>query len=595
MTFNKQLLFSIGFLMLSLSCFAQNAQQTDSLLKVLETQKLPKNEKATLLRIIANDHPNTDEGIRYAKQSLQIAIEINDLVLQGEAWEEIGTIEQRLGNKNNALDATFKALHIYDSLNLKDKQGASYAQIASHHVGEKEYDLAIIYFQKAEKIFSEIGDDFYLAYVLTNLGESYRFAEQLEDATTSLTKALELNKSFKNETIESYSLGNLGMVYAAEGKFAKAKIFLIKAIAITNRLGDVYATSIFVAALGSVYEKEGDFSLSESKYNEAFAMAKSAGLKEQIRDFSAVLTGFYEEQNDYKKALKFQKVYQQYQDSLVNKENIQKNEQLKADYEVSKRESEISLLNITNSNQKKWVFGLITGLLVVLLLTYLLYRGNQKIKKTNTILSDQKELISKREQEKALLLQELNHRVKNNLQMISSLLNLQSRELTGHPAQEAILSGKYRVEALSLVHRKLYQEGVDTKIPLKDYIQELVLGLFEGYNVKFSPSFVIADISIGIDVAIPLALIINEMVINSLKYAYQGVDEPLLKIVMMQETTEYLHIQVIDNGVGFTQDTNEKDNSFGLKLITSLIQQLEGTMEQINTKGTHWEMKIKLS
>lgn len=595
MTFNKLFSFFTVFLIGSSICFAQNANRLDSLVTVLENKQLSKNEKIQLLIKIAHNHPNSDVATSYAKQSLQMAIEINDLVLQAQAWEEIGTIEQRLGNKNNALDAIFKALHIYDSLNLKDKQGASYAQIGGHHVGEKEYDLAIIYFQKAEKIFSEIGDDFYLAIVLTNLGESYRFAEQLEDATTSLKKALELNKSFKNETIESYSLGNIGIVYAKQSKFAKAKTFLTKAIAITNRLEDVYATSIFIAELGSIYEKEGDFSLSESKYNEAFTMAKSAGLKEQIRDFSAVLTGFYEEQNDYKKALKFQKVYQQYQDSLVNKENIQKNEQIKADYEVSKRESEISILNITNTNQKRWGIALISGFVILLFLAYLLYRGNRKTKRTNKILSDQKELISKREQEKALLLQELNHRVKNNLQMVSSLLNLQSRELTGHPAQEAILSGKYRVEALSLVHRKLYQEGVDTKIPLKDYIQELVLGLFEGYNAKFEPNFSIADISIGIDVAIPLALIINEMVINSLKYAYDGIESPLLKIVIMQETEEDLHLQVIDNGVGFTKDDNEKNNSFGLKLITSLIEQLEGTMERINTKGTHWEMKIKLS
>ncbi|MGH1385664.1 tetratricopeptide repeat-containing sensor histidine kinase [Kordia sp.] len=595
MMFNKLFSFFTVFLIGSSICFAQNANRLDSLVTVLENNKLPKNEKIQLLIKIAHNHTNTDEGMHYAKQSLQMAIEINDLVLQSQAWEEIGTIEQRLGNKNNALDAIFKALHIYDSLNLKDKQAASYMQIGGHHVGEKEYDPAIIYFQKAEKIYSEIEDDLYLAFVLTNLGEAYRFEGQLENATTSLTKALELNKSLKNDVVEGYALGNLGMVYAAESKFTKAKTFLTKAIAITNRLQGAYPTCVYIAALGSVYEKEGDFLLSESKYTEAFAMAKSAGLKEQIRDFSAVLTGFYEKHSDYKKALKFQKVYQQYQDSLVNRENIQKNEQLKADYEVSKRESEISILNITNANQKRWGIALISGFVILLFLAYLLYRGNREIKKSNQVLSDQKELISKREQEKALLLQELNHRVKNNLQMVSSLLNLQSRELTGHPAREAILSGKYRVEALSLVHRKLYQEGVDTKIPLKDYIQELVLGLFEGYNAEFEPNFSIADINIGIDVAIPLALIINEMVINSLKYAYDGIENPLLKIVIMQETKEDLHLQVIDNGIGFTKNDNEKNNSFGLKLITSLIEQLEGTMERINTKGTHWEMKIKLS
>jgi two-component sensor histidine kinase len=427
------------------------------------------------------------------------------------------------------------------------------------------------------------------------LGEVYRLHGDYEKALASLERVLFLNKTINDNTIEGYALGNLGMVYAAKEDVSPAKTFLQKAINITNELGDLYSTSIFMAELGKMYKKEENIAAAETNLLAAYEMAKKASLKAQIRDVSALLTNFYEEEAQYASALKFQKIYQKYQDSLVNKENIQKNEQIKAGYEVAKRESEISLLNMINFSQKKWVIGLIVGLSLVLILTYLLYKGNQKVKKANQDLSTQANIISKREKEKALLLQELNHRVKNNLQMVSSLLNLQSRQLTGHPAKEAILSGKYRVEALSLVHRKLYQEGVDTKIPLKEYIEELVLGLFEGYNAKFSPSFTIASIHIGIDIAIPLALIINEMVINSLKYAYEGVEEPLLKIVIMQETSNNLHLQVIDNGIGFPEEDTTNSNSFGLKLITSLIEQLEGTIKRINTQGTHWEMNIKLS
>ena len=595
MTFLKHTLFFIIFLFGSSCCLSQNAQKVADLITDLETKKMSKKERVQLLASIAYNHPELDQAIYYAKQSLTIAKEINDLVLQAEAWEEIGAIEQRLGNKNNALESAFKALQLYDSLNLKEKQAASYVQIATHHIEETEYDIGIDYLKKSQKIYEEVEDDVNLTKTLINLGEAYYLSSELNNAEEINEKALALSKSLKDKSIKGYVLGNMGMVYHVQNKLPQAKRNLEEAIHILTALGDAYSTSIYISELGKVYQEQGNVALAESQLLSAFNMVEEASLKKQIRDFSSLLTNFYEEQNDYKKALKFQKVYQQYQDSLVNRENIQKNEQIKADYEVSKRESEISLLNITNSNQRKWVIGLITGFSLLLLFAYLLYRGNQKIKKTNNILSEQKELISKREQEKVLLLQELNHRVKNNLQMVSSLLNLQSRELTGHPAREAILSGKYRVEALSLVHRKLYQEGVDTKIPLKDYIQELVLGLFEGYNAKFEPNFSIADISIGIDIAIPLALIINEMVINSLKYAYKGIEEPLLKIVIMQETTEDLHLQVIDNGVGFTKNDNEKSNSFGLKLITSLIEQLEGTMERINTKGTHWEMKIKLS
>ncbi len=595
MTFSKHTLFFILFFFGISCCWSQNAQKVADLISDLETKELSKKERAELLITIANNHPVSDTAIYYAKQSLRIANDLNDLVLQSEAWEEIGAIEQRLGNKSSALESALKALHIYDSLNLKEKQAASYAQIAVHHIGETEYGLAIDYLKKSQKIYEEAGNDLQLASILINLGETYYLSGDLNNAEETNEKALIVSKSINNASVTGYILGNMGMVYLAQNRVPEAKHNLTEAIKIVSELADAYSASIYISELGKAYQKEGNITLAEQQFLVAFTMAKEASLKEQIRDFSSLLTIFYETQNDYKKALDFQKIYQQYQDSLVNRENIQKNEQIKADYEVSKRESEITLLNLINSNQQKWVLGLVVGLFLLLVFAYLLYRINQKVKKTNTILSDQKELISKREKEKALLLQELNHRVKNNLQMVASLLNLQSRELTNHPAQEAILSGKHRVEALSLVHRKLYQEGVDTKIPLKDYIQELVLGLFEGYNAKFTPSFAIADISIGIDVAIPLALIINEMVINSLKYAYDGIEEPLLKIVIMQETTEDLHLQVIDNGVGFTKTDNEKRNSFGLKLISSLIEQLEGTMEQINTKGTHWEMKIKLS
>lgn len=592
---NKQHIVFFVFFLMTLNCLGQNVQKTDSLLNLLENKKLSKQERASILIKIASNHPKLAKASYYAAQSFQIATEIDDPVLQAQTWEEIGVIQQRLGNKNSSLKAAFKALHIYDSLGLKENQGSAYIQIGSYYVIETDYQTGIKYFKKAKKIYEEAKDSLYLAYVLINLGEAYRLSDNLEEAKASSLKALQLNESFKDDEIKGYALGNIGMVYSAQSKSTEAKKKLEEAIVILTKLEDAYSTSEYIAELGNLYKKEGNIQLAETQFLSAFAMAKEAGLKEQIRNFSASLTNLYENSNRYSEALTYQKIYQKYQDSLVNKENIQKNEQIKADYEVSKRESEISLLNTINSNQKKWVFGLIAGLLLLLLFAYLLYSGNQKVKKTNKILSEQKKLISKREQEKALLLQELNHRVKNNLQMVSSLLNLQSRELTGHPAQEAILSGKYRVEALSLVHRKLYQEGVDTKIPLKDYIQELVLGLFEGYNVKFEPNFSIADISIGIDVAIPLALIINEMVINSLKYAYDGIENPLLKIVIMQETAEDLHLQVIDNGIGFTKKNNEKSNSFGLKLITSLIEQLEGTMERINTKGTHWEMKIKLS
>ncbi len=588
--------FIIGTFFLCFSiCHSQNIKKADSLLLVLDSKKLSKREQAIILGDIAYFHPTPNMALLSAKQSLQIAIEIEDPELQAAAWEEISHIERRLGNNSKSFEASFKALQVYDDLALTEKQAASYTQLASNYISNKDYPLAIIYLKKAVRIYMNSDEQIDYASTILNLGEAYRLAKHLDSAATSFELVLKLNTSIKNQLIQSYSLGNLGMVYSAQNKFEDAEKHLNEAIVILNGLGDPYSTSVYLAELGEVHRKEGNSKLAEEKYLEALQMSKKARLKEQVRDFSAMLTDFYEKQQKHPEALQYQKLYQIYQDSLINKENIQKIEQLKSGYEIEKRESEISLLNTINTNQKLAVSLLIIGVLLLLIFAYFLYRGNKKIKKANRILSDQKEIITKREQEKALLLKELNHRVKNNLQMVSSLLNLQSHELTGHPAKEAIVSGQSRVEALSLVHRKLYQDGVDTRIMIKEYIEELVLGLFHGYNARFKPNFDIANISIHIDLAIPLALIINELTTNALKYAYQNIDNPILKVTVDNETKNHLHIHVIDNGIGFTTFENKKNNSFGIKLINSLIQQLDGTIKKTDNEGTHWEMNIKIA
>ncbi|WP_347921758.1 tetratricopeptide repeat protein [Pontimicrobium sp. SW4] len=527
-------------------------------------------------------------ALRFAKQSLDLAIEIESPILQAEALEEVSHIERNLGNNHLSFQASLKALQIYESLNMVKRQAASYSQLANNYMSDENYDLAIQYLKKAKNIYAD--SDNIQNHVLTilNLGEAYRLAQHLDSAATAFQQTLQLNKTLNNDIVQGYSQGNLGMVYNTQNKLELAEENLNDAITILAPMGDDYSTSVYLAELGTVYNKEGKHKLAEAKFLEAHSMAKQAGLKEQIRDFSAFLTSFYEEQKQYRKALEYQKQFQVYQDSLVNKENVQKIEQVKASYEIDKRESEIDLLNITNTNQKYWVTSLAIGVSLLLLFAYLLYRGNKKVKVANASLF-------KREQEKALLLRELNHRIKNNLQMISSLLNLQSHELTGHPAKEAIVAGKHRVEALSLVHRKLYQEDLDTRILLKDYVEELVLGLFHGYDAPFEPDFKIDDISANLDTAVPLALVINEIIINALKYAYNNIHKPKLKIVMAQEK-EYLNIEIIDNGIGFNTNEAEKNNSFGIKLIYSLIEQLEGTIKKLDSKhGAHWKMTIKIA
>ena len=210
-----------------------------------------------------------------------------------------------------------------------------------------------------------------------------------------------------------------------------------------------------------------------------------------------------------------------------------------------------------------------------------------EISQQNQILRDQKEKIE-------TLLKELNHRVKNNLQIISSLLSSQSRRLEDGDAQEAIKVGRNRVQAIALIHENLYKENHPTHIDMSIYIKNLVETIRDSFGFDFENIILNLDVtSILLDVnrAVPLGLIINEFVTNSFKYAFPNHDHPVLNITLQRRLDKKLQLIIRDNGSGLPIGFNPKEsNSYGLKLVNGLTKQLSAELKYLNGKGTGYEL-----
>jgi two-component sensor histidine kinase len=191
--------------------------------------------------------------------------------------------------------------------------------------------------------------------------------------------------------------------------------------------------------------------------------------------------------------------------------------------------------------------------------------------------------------EKETLLKEVHHRVKNNLQIIASLLNLQIRKLTDPATIEALKDSQSRVRSMALVHEHLYKGKDFAHIDLGDYIRALGTALFKSSDatirgVKFDLS--IHDIYVDTNNAIPLGLICNELITNSLKYAFRGKKGGKLSITATEDP-DTLTFVVADNGVGMAPDiTLENQTSLGLHLVSTLTRQLYGTVVIDRTEGT---------
>jgi len=209
-------------------------------------------------------------------------------------------------------------------------------------------------------------------------------------------------------------------------------------------------------------------------------------------------------------------------------------------------------------------------------------------------LTSKNQQISKALEEKNILLREIHHRVKNNLQVISSLLKLQSQYIEDEGAVKAIAEGRNRVHSMALLHQNLYKEDNLTGVNMKEYFTNLIEGLFDAYKItEIKLVTEIENLTLDIDTVIPLGLIANELVSNALKHAFYNVENGIL-IVKLWEKDGQLLFNVRDNGKGYNENlVADGKKSFGQKLIKSLSDKLEADVQVTTTTGTDVTLSIK--
>ncbi len=196
--------------------------------------------------------------------------------------------------------------------------------------------------------------------------------------------------------------------------------------------------------------------------------------------------------------------------------------------------------------------------------------------------------------EKEVLLKEIHHRVKNNLQIISSLLNLQAEQMGGPENLGMFRESQDRVQSMALIHEKLYQSEDLARVDFSEYIQGLVSYLLRSYASqagRVRPVVEVEEIFLGIDTAIPCGLVINELVSNALKYAFPDGRSGEVRVALRSDGEDRFTLTVGDDGVGFPDELDFRNTeSLGLQLVITLVDQLEGSIELDRSGGTEFKM-----
>jgi two-component system, sensor histidine kinase PdtaS len=526
------------------------------------------------------------------KQNTLLANTISDIAL---GYYLRGIFELSLRNH-------FEALKIREAVGDKSLISKSYNNIGLVYRGRKDYPNAIKYYLKSLELKKELKDSAGQLNSLMNIGSSYQYQRKYDSALYYSQQTLVLSRQIKKAKDEANSLANLGVAYAGLLQWTAAESNLTEAI--TKATEIEYKEPLF-----SVYEGMGNIMLHKNKYDDAVEwfnkgvlLASTNSRKEMLANYYNNLAECYEKKGDYNLAYNYIRNSESIRDSLLNEENLRQINEMNAVYETSKKEETIDVLSkegkktevaLIRSKRERNYFIIAAILFSALAgVAFYAYRNNRKKKE---LLNKQNIIIETSLKEKETLLREIHHRVKNNLQIISGLLNLQSRQIENPEAQEAVREGRNRVKSMALIHQKLYQQDNLTGVSMKEYLNDLVSSIqqtFRDNETSIKADIICDNLNLDVDTAIPLGLIINELITNCYKYAFTGKNNGSI-IIRLEEEQKKLVLEVRDNGVGLPAAFDSTaTKSFGMKLIHSLAAKLEATVENYNDNGTVFKLHI---
>lgn len=244
----------------------------------------------------------------------------------------------------------------------------------------------------------------------------------------------------------------------------------------------------------------------------------------------------------------------------------------------------------------------VVALASVLITATILYnhRTLKGLKATQKKVQSDNNRLEKRIAQDEILLKEIHHRVKNNLQTVSSLLSMQSRGVDDDNTRELLLNSQHRVISMALIHEMLYAYDDISKIRYQEYTEQLVTQLIrsvKGVDNNITLVIEMSDIKLGVNAAVPIGLLINEFITNTLKHGILGDSHGEISITLEKDKEDNLLLQLRDTGVGFSDTTlNGKPNSLGLRLINSLVRQLRGQLIKEDTDiGVHFKVYFRES
>lgn len=534
----------------------------------------------------------------YARAFLIDSAQANTRAMSGHLGNQ-GFVYKLQGEYVKALSAYTRALELIADTDPKIKI-TILNNIGNLYADQNDYVLALKYYEQAREAAKEDGGH-PLAYALNNIGNVYFSQKQYDLALLNFHASLQLKRAVGDKRGEANSLGNISRVYFERAALDSARLYLTQAEQLYLALKDQASLAEVYFHYGDLFIAEGDEQQGIAYYEKCLQTSQAIGAKPIKLPLFKRLSSYYADKKDYQKAYIYAKEYDNLRDSLQTIEHIKQLNNIRHQGETRDQQRAIDALQQANQIQKlnakgqKQVQYMLWGGLSLSFLLFLIAASFYRAKrKHNLVLEDKNKQISEALNYSEMLLREIHHRVKNNLQIISSLLNLQRHS----PKEDILQQSQERLHTMSLLHELLYQSKNIGAIDLDSYVRPLLEHLQQAYQRadQITTTVEIAPISFDIEQLTPCGLILNELITNAYKYAFpQSQEGQKIEIRGYFVDAQHYSLSVSDNGQGLPPDFDiSRARSLGLRLVQGLCKQMRAQLAIQNQAPTTFSIIIPI-
>jgi len=530
-----------------------------------------------------------EKAISAYKKGIEIGDKMDPIIVLATLYSNMGTAYIKLNNPEKGIDNFIFASKIANTLNDYQNKAYYLYSIGNAYTGLEQYDKAEKYFLEGLKDSLYLGNDIYKYMIHHSRGINFSRNYKFDEAFNEYKKSLKYFRQTEDKLYEFDALNNISTVFNRMENHEKALDYASQALKIAEEINHARAIVASKLSLAANYISLGNPDIAANYLRQIIKDTIDPTIVDKrIKSYIfGNLALVHKDKKEYKQALYYTERFKSLSDSLLKKQRDSNIAEIETRYQTEKKEKEnlqlrqekaVQELNLAKENRNKWLFGGgLAASLAVLGITGFYYRRNQR----------QKRVIEN-------LQKELHHRIKNNLAIIDTFIEVAKEEFPNKKFENKLSELQSRIESINEVHRQLYQNKDITSLNIQKYIATLA----ENISQSFSDKEVAIEVNIPDNLQVsagksfPVGLIVNEFLTNSFKYAFDGSQKGKINIDITEKDKNYI-ISLSDNGKGLPANFDiENSQTFGLRIIKLLTKQLKGSFDLKNEDGVKINVKF---